>query len=314
VEINGNNRSSGELLQAAVAACNIAKQAGRNCTRVYREDDKAFLEHQRLIRSAANIEDALARDRILLVAQAITPLRDETQSSHYEILIRVLDDQDKPQSPFHFINAAERYDLMRSVDRWVVRRFFKMVEEHLDDMENLGGFSLNLSGQSVADADFKAFLKRQITRSPLPLERLGFEITETAMVKDSQEVVNFIEEIRALGCRFYLDDFGSGYASFAYLKDLPVDYVKIDGIFIRGLCDDPASQTMVKSVTEITHFMQRRVVAEFVEDQATADLLKEIGVDFIQGYHIGPPVPLQEVLARSVTPTNTAVRRIRSQS
>jgi EAL domain-containing protein (putative c-di-GMP-specific phosphodiesterase class I) len=171
-----------------------------------------------------------------------------------------------------------------------------MINERFNGMSEVDGFSLNLSGQSVADADFLLFLKQQILNSPLPRGRLGFEITETAMVRDSQDVIRFIEEIRALGCSFYLDDFGSGYASFAYLKDLPVDYVKIDGIFVRGIFDDPASQTMVRSVTEIAHFMQRRVVAEFVEDQATADLLKEIGVDFIQGYHIGRPMPLQQML------------------
>jgi diguanylate cyclase (GGDEF)-like protein len=296
VEINGRTCTSGELLKAAAAACSIAKQAGRNCTRVYREDDKAFLEHQRLIQSAANIEDALARDRIMLVAQPIAPLLEGDRAFHYEILLRVLDDDGNLQSPFHFISAAERYDLMRSVDRWVIQRFFTMINERFNGMSEVDGFSLNLSGQSVADADFLLFLKQQILNSPLPRGRLGFEITETAMVRDSQDVIRFIEEIRALGCSFYLDDFGSGYASFAYLKDLPVDYVKIDGIFVRGIFDDPASQTMVRSVTEIAHFMQRRVVAEFVEDQATADLLKEIGVDFIQGYHIGRPMPLQQML------------------
>jgi EAL domain-containing protein (putative c-di-GMP-specific phosphodiesterase class I) len=300
VEINARTRTSGELLQAAAAACSIAKQAGRNCTRVYRENDKAFLEHQRLIRSAANIEDALARDRITLVAQPIAPLQDADRSRHYEILLRVLDDEDDLQSPFHFINAAERFDLMRAVDRWVIRRFFGMLNERSGEIGDLASFSLNLSGQSVADTDFREFLKRQIAGSPLPRERLGFEITETAMVKDAQDVIRFIEEIRALGCRFYLDDFGSGYASFAYLKDLPVDYVKIDGIFIKGIIHDPTSQTMVKSVTEITHFMQRQVVAEFVEDQATADLLQGMGVDFIQGYYIGRPVPLQEILSEDI--------------
>jgi diguanylate cyclase (GGDEF)-like protein len=296
VEIIGRTQTSGELLKAAAAACSIAKQAGRNCTRVYRDDDKAVLEHRRLIRSAANIEDALARDRIILVGQPIAPLQEGDRTCHYEILLRVLDDNDNLQSPFHFISAAERYDLMRSVDRWVIRRFFNMLNERHGEIAKLGGFSLNLSGQSVADAEFRVFLRQQIVSSPLPREWLGFEITETAMVKDTQDVIRFIDEIRALGCRFYLDDFGSGYASFAYLKDLPVDYVKIDGIFIKGILDDPASQTMVKSVTEIAHYMQRRVVAEFVEDQPTADLLQGFGVDFIQGYHIGRPLPLKEIL------------------
>jgi len=313
VEIRGASQSSGELLKAAAAACNIAKQAGRNCTRVYRADDKAFVEHQQLIRSAASIEDALAQDRILLVAQAIAPLQDPRQASHYEILIRVQDEAGKLQGPFHFISAAEKYDLMRSVDRYVLNRFFGMAREQAEVFAQTGGFSINLSGQSVADPQFRAFLKQQITNSPLPRDRLGFEITETAMVKERQELIRFIQEVRAMGCSFYLDDFGSGYASFAYLKELPVDFVKIDGIFIRELLHDPTSLTMVKSVTEIAHFMQRRVVAEFVEDQATADVLKGVGVDFIQGYHIGRPLPLRELTASLPVPVIADSRRLHSQ-
>jgi diguanylate cyclase (GGDEF)-like protein len=296
VGFSGSERTSGDLLKAASSACSIAKQAGRNCTRVYREDDQAFMEHKQLIKSVASVEDALARDRFVLVAQCIEPLQKGTARSHYEILLRVLDENDVLQGPFHFINAAEKYDLMRSVDRWVVRRFFTMANAQAAGLGEIGGFSINLSGQSIADDEFKQFLIKQIEASPLPRDRLGFEITETVMVKDQRDAVRFIEAIRAMGCSFYLDDFGSGYASFSSLKELPVDYVKIDGIFIKDLLQDRASQTMVKSVTEIAHFMGRQVIAEFVENQQTADALRVIGVDFIQGYHIGRPVPLHEIL------------------
>jgi len=296
VAIDDRETSSGELLKAASAACAIAKRAGRNCTRIYRETDNEIIEHKRLIQSVSVIEEALEKDRMVLVGQPIMPLQEGRGGSHYEVLLRLLREDGELQSPFHFITAAERYELMRSVDRWVVDHFFDSAEQRLAEIAEIGGFSINLSGESMADEAFKEYLRQRIEASPIPREKLGFEITETVMVKDQQDAIDFIDEIRRTGCSFYLDDFGSGYASFSYLKDLPVDYVKIDGIFIRDLLDDHTSHTMVKSVTEIAHFMGKQVVAEFVEDQGTADALREIGVDYIQGYHVGRPLPLLELL------------------
>ncbi|MEN8167211.1 MAG: EAL domain-containing protein, partial [Pseudomonadota bacterium] len=295
VAVNDTSMTSVDLLKAASSACSIAKQAGRNCTRIYRSTDQAFVEHKQLIKTVAGIEHALENNRIQLMAQLIEPLQDQGESSHYEILLRVVGKDDELQSPFQFIQAAEQYDLMRAVDRWVVNHFFAVVHEKMDQIEAIGGFSINLSSQTIADNEFKDYLKEQIESSPIPNEKLGFEITETAMLKDAHDAITFIEEIREMGCGFYLDDFGSGYASFSYLKDLPVDYVKIDGIFIKDLRTDHASKAMVTSVTDIAHFMGRKVVAEFVEDAETAEALKKIGVDFIQGYYIGRPSPLEDL-------------------
>lgn len=295
VAVNDTSMTSVELLKAASSACSIAKQAGRNCTRIYRSTDQAFVEHKQLIKTVAGIEHALENNRLQLMAQLIEPLQDEGESSHYEILLRVMGKDDELQSPFQFIKAAEQYDLMRAVDRWVVNRFFEVVHDNMDQIEAIGGFSINLSSQTIADNEFKDYLKEQIESSSIPNEKLGFEITETAMLKDAHDAISFIEEIREMGCGFYLDDFGSGYASFSYLKDLPVDYVKIDGIFIKDMRTDHASKAMVTSITDIAHFMGRKVVAEFVEDAETAEALKTIGVDYIQGYHIGRPGPLEDL-------------------
>lgn len=296
VSVDSRQQTTAELMKSVSSACTIAKQEGRNCTRIYRATDQAFLKHRQLIDSLAVIEDALENDKIILVAQAIIPLQEDAATTHYEILLRVVGDQGELQSPVHFILAAERYNFMRSVDRWVVERFFEMVEAQKHLIQQTGGFSINLSSQSLTDSDFKRYLIERIEASSIPREKLGFELTETAMISDSLEAVNFIREIKATGCSFYLDDFGSGYASFSYLKEMPVDFVKIDGIFIRDLLQDEASREMVKAVTGISHFMGKRVVAEFVENQETADELRRIGVDFIQGYHVGRPTALADIL------------------
>lgn len=295
VAVECPEHTAADLLKAASSACDIAKQAGRNCTRIYRANDREFMEHKKLVKSVGVIEDALTNNRLVLFGQPIVSLQDGLQRTHYEVLLRILDENDEMQSPFHFILAAEKYDLIRSVDRWVVNAFFEMVDLQRNNLQAIEGFSINLSGQSMADAEFKSFLKERIENSPIPREKLAFEITETAMVKDSSDAIAFIQEIKETGCSFYLDDFGSGYASFSYLKDLPVDYVKIDGMFIKGLLNDKPNHAMVKAVTEISHFMGKQVVAEFVEDEATASELKKIGVDFIQGYHVGRPEILQEL-------------------
>jgi diguanylate cyclase (GGDEF)-like protein len=300
VEIASREQTPAELLKAVAAACGIAKQSGRNCTRIYRDTDEAIVNHKRLVKSAAMIEDALHTNRIVLFAQPIVPLLDQEASSHYEILMRVRDEKGELRSPAHFILAAEEFDLMRAVDRWVVQEFFTKLKAHPESLQDIDGFSINLSSQSMADKAFKEYLLQQIENSSIPRQKLGFEITETAMVKDANAITCFINEVRERGCNFYLDDFGSGYASFSYLKDLPVDYVKIDGIFIRDIMEDHASYTMVKSVTDISHFMGKKVIAEFVENQEIADLLEEIGVDYIQGYHIGRPLPLVDALVESL--------------
>ncbi|MEW8505908.1 MAG: DUF1631 family protein [Candidatus Thiodiazotropha sp.] len=301
VEIGSNKQRADRLLQAAVAACNRSKQAGGNCTRVYLESDSTYQEHQQLVESLPAIKEALAKGRLELFVQPIVPLQElEGLSPHHEILLRVRNDAGNLESPFAFIRAAEEYDLMRDVDRWVVEAFFSQVEPYADRLPEGESFSINLSGMSVGDDEFKNRLIERIKASPLQARQIGFEITETVLVGDVSDTAAAINEIRQLGCSFSLDDFGSGYASFSYLRDFPVDFVKIDGIFVREILNKPADYAMINSITEIAHFMDKQVIAEFVSDEITGSALKNMGVDYGQGYHFGKPRPLQEMLAEIV--------------
>jgi EAL domain-containing protein (putative c-di-GMP-specific phosphodiesterase class I) len=185
---------------------------------------------------------------------------------------------------------------MRAVDNWVVDHFFDAIMPYGDDL--LGGvsFSVNLSTKSVVDDEFKRYLMCRIGESSVPAKQLGFEVTETALARDIKDTVAFMQEIRAMGCSCYLDDFGSGFASFSYLKDFPVNYVKIDGIFVREMIQNTADLAMVISIMELAHFMDKAVIAEHVSDASIGKALKEMGVDFAQGYHFGRPRTFSDIL------------------
>jgi EAL domain-containing protein (putative c-di-GMP-specific phosphodiesterase class I) len=276
----------------------MAKQGGGNCTRIYLESDSAYQDRQQLVQSLPAIKEALAKGRLELFVQPIVPMRaGEGLSQHNEILLRVRNQAGELESPQDFIRAAELYDLMRAVDRRVVEEFFRLLEPLAGRLPEGVSFSINLSGKSTGDGEFKRFLIERIGASPLQTDHVGFEITETALVGDISDTAAFIQQVRDLGCSFSLDDFGSGYASFSYLKDFPVDFVKIDGIFVREILNKPADYAMINSITEIAHFMDKRVIAEFVSDEDICEVLRSIGVDYGQGYHFGKPRPLKELLA-----------------
>ncbi|MCG7993367.1 MAG: DUF1631 family protein [Candidatus Thiodiazotropha lotti] len=308
VEIDSSDQKADKLMQAALAACNMAKQGGGNCTRIYLKSDSVYQQRQQLVESLPAIKEALAKGRLELFVQPIVPLQsNQLTSHHHEILLRVRNENGEIMSPQDFIEAAETYDLMRDVDRWVVEAFFKQLEPFANQLPDGQSFSINLSGKSLGDLDFKRLLIERIKDTSLETKHFGFEITETALVGDISDTAAAINEIRELGCAFSLDDFGSGYASFSYLKDFPVDYVKIDGIFVREILNKPADYAMISSITEIAHFMEKRVIAEFVSDETTAMALKHMGVDYGQGYHFGKPRPLAEVLNEIITPDKSAV-------
>lgn len=297
-EIDGESGAADELSQAAQSACEEAKREGRNRSRCYQHEDLVYAQKKRLVKSVPLIERALENDQLELYAQLIQPLfMGDGLSDHHEVLLRRKDEQDQPASPDQFIEAAERYERMQAVDRWVVQRFFNWANHALTGSrgEELGGFSINLSGQSMADDSFIPFLKEQIRHSAIPPEKLAFEITETAMVSQMGQVTALMQEIQALGCRFFLDDFGTGYASYSYLKEFPVDVVKIDGIFVKDIHQDEVSLAMVKSITEVAHHMGKLVVAEFVHTEAILNNLRRLEVDYAQGFCIGRPGPLKQL-------------------
>ena len=263
---------------------------------MFQLSDEEFQQQNQLIKSVPVIEEALEKNRISLHGQLITPLFLGEGSDHYEVLLRLLDKNNRPSDPTEFIRAAEKYERMRSVDRWIIDSFFAWAKQYSSQIAGIEGFTLNLSGQSLMDASFRAYIIQYLHDGALPPAKLGFEITETAVVKNISQVNSFMQEIRQLGCRFYLDDFGSGYASYSYLKDLSVDCVKIDGIFVKDMLKEKSSHAMVRSITEIAHYMNKKVIAEYVESEALIIELREIGVDYAQGYAVGLPQPLSTIL------------------
>jgi EAL domain-containing protein (putative c-di-GMP-specific phosphodiesterase class I) len=305
VHLSPTEKRRVDLMKAALAACIMAKQGGRNNTRIYLASDSAYQDQQQIIRSLPVIKEALTKGHMELFVQPIVSLRDDDKHPHFEILLRIRNESGELECPQAFIAAAEQYDMMRAVDRWVVEAFFQALAPFVDDIESATIFSINLSGKSLGDSEFRNFLKRKILELSNPHVELGFEITETAVVGDLSESAAFMEEIRQLDCFFSLDDFGSGYATFSYMKDLPVDFVKIDGNFVREILNKPADYAMINSITEIAHYMEKQVIAEFVFNDEIAQVLKSIGVDYAQGYHFGQPRPLKDLLGDLVRGTST---------
>ena len=308
--ISSEIRSVEDLLSKADTACYIAKQRGRNRVHVYQADDAAYVQHHGEVQWIPRINWALKNDRFVLYAQPIAPLRSpEVAEMHYETLLRLVDEEGKLVPPFAFIPAAERYQLMPQIDRWVVRNVLARLSGLLSsDRCAPGIWTINLSGQSLSNEDFLQFLVTELEHSAVPSEWLCFEITETAVISNLNAAMDLITSLKERGCRFALDDFGSGLSSFTYLKNLPVDFLKIDGFFVKEMVTDPISSAMVESINNIGQLMGIRTIAEFVEDDTILARLAALGVDYAQGYGIGRPRPLEDELARllGVTPVAAA--------
>jgi EAL domain-containing protein (putative c-di-GMP-specific phosphodiesterase class I) len=211
---------------------------------------------------------------------------------HSEIIIRAKDNQGNVLPTQDFILAAEHYNRITILDRWVVTSVLEWMQQHQDEMPSIGGFAINLSGRSLNDADFLDFIYASVTEAGIPTDWICFEITETADINDLSDVAEFIIKIKETGCHFSLDDFGSGLASYAYLKTLPVDYLKIDGTFVKNMHENPNDYAVVKSICDIGHFMGKKIIAEFVENDEILELLRNLGVDYAQGWGIEKPQPL----------------------
>ena len=283
----------GALLAAADAACYAAKEGGRNRVHVLQPNDSQVQQQRGQMQWVTRITAALQADRLRLYVQPVLPLQGGTDA-HYEILVR-LEEDGQIIPPGAFLPAAERYGLMPRIDQWVVNNTLSWLSDRLRQSGRIDGvYAINLSGASLSDERFRQALRHTLQQLRLPPGVLCFEITETAAVANLSKVVLFIEEVKALGCLFSLDDFGSGLSSFAYLKNLPVDFLKIDGSFVKDIADDPMDLAMVQAINAIGHVMGLKTIAEYVASEAVLDKLREIGVDYGQGYHLGPPRPLAE--------------------
>ena len=298
------------VLRHAEIACNHAKQSGGNRVALYSADDRELTRQTTEMEWVSTIVQALQTDRFVLHGQPIVPLADAGGVEHVEILLRMVGPDGRLIPPGAFLPAAERYNLSLMLDRWVVTHTLEWLAGHTDFTEQLGLCAINLSGASVGQPAFLDFLLGEISQSGIAPEKLCFEITETAAVSNLSMAKNFISALKDRGCRFALDDFGSGMSSFAYLKNLPVDFLKIDGLFVRDIARERIDHAMVKSINDIGHVMSMKTIAEFVENEATLRSLRAMGVDYGQGYGIARPVPLDELLAsRGVSQESASMTR-----
>ncbi len=295
VPIGARSGTLYDLLSAADKACYVAKDQGRNRVHIYLQDDDAVARHEGEMEWVHRIRRALEEDRFVLYVQPIQRLRDGL-NEHWEVLLRMLDEDGRLVPPMAFIPAAERYNLMGEVDRWVVRTTLEQLRAPGSGFGQADtSVAINLSAQSLCDDEFLQFILHQLAQPGLRAQRLCFEITETAAIANLSRAQKFITSLKERGCRFSLDDFGSGLSSFGYLKTLAVDYLKIDGTFVRDILDDPMDRAMVESINQIGHVMQIATIAEYVEEARTLELLREMGVDYAQGYGVAAPKPLTEL-------------------
>jgi diguanylate cyclase (GGDEF)-like protein/PAS domain S-box-containing protein len=281
-------------LRAADMACYMAKEKGRNRVQVYHDDDSELSTRFGEMAWIQRLHMALEDNRFCLYSQEIAALsRDAAHSNgHVEILLRLRDESGRMILPDSFIPAAERYGMMTTLDRWVVQNVFKIIADCLMDNHRTGPMAtcaINLSGTSIGDDAFLEYLRQQFQIYAIPPELICFEITETSAIANLGSAIRFINELKSLGCRFSLDDFCAGMSSFAYLKHLPVDYLKIDGSFVKDMLDDPVNRAMVEVINHIGHVMGKQTIAEFVESPQIEQALLEIGVDYAQGYVIERP-------------------------
>lgn len=298
VPITRHTTAPAEVLAAADVACQLAKDTGRDAVRCYDPNDHNLARYHEQLKQASTIREALEENRFEIYGQAIAPLQAGGNHDHFEILVRLRDRDGTLVSPGVFIPAAEKYGLIIAIDRWVV-------EHALDTMQGLDhragapavSCSINLSGTSIGDKGFLNFIVTTIKKAALDPRRLTFEITETAAISNLSRALHFMSTVRALGCSFALDDFGVGTSSFGNLRTLPVDYVKIDGSFVRSIDSNKLNFAVVRSINEIGHLMGLKTVAEFVETGAVRDLLKATGIDYAQGFDIDKPSLLSEKYA-----------------
>ena len=283
-----------EALRSADMACYMAKEKGRNRVQVFHQDDVELSMRFGEMTWVQRIHLALEEDRFSLYAQPIVPLGEGAEEGlHVELLLRLRDEGGRLVPPLSFIPAAERYGLMTLIDRWVVENAFRTLVERAQDprAEPIGTCAINLSGATIGDESFLQFLTELFARYRIPPQTICFEVTETVAVANLASAIRFINELKDTGCRFSLDDFCAGMSSFIYLKHLPVDYLKIDGSFVKDMLEDPIDRAMVQVINHIGHVMGKRTIAEFVETVEVMEALREIGIDYAQGLAIGAPLP-----------------------
>jgi diguanylate cyclase (GGDEF)-like protein/PAS domain S-box-containing protein len=298
VPITARAVSIEQMMRLADHACYLAKENGRNRIYVHKENDAALVRRQSDMHWVGRLHEALRGDSLELFYQPIAPMAEKDGLLHYEILLRLRDRDGNWIAPSFFLPAAERFDLMPAVDRWVLKRVLEWLEGEPEHVAKLDMATINLSRRTLADESFQEYAIACLENTPVPPHKLCFEITENGAIANPVKTIKFIETLKERGCRFSLDDFGTGMTSFSYLKLLPVDFIKIDGSFVTMMKDSAVDREMVRFTNEISHIMGRRTIAEYVGDASTYQHLRDLQIDYAQGYWIGAPRPLEAKMVR----------------
>ncbi|WP_148863695.1 putative bifunctional diguanylate cyclase/phosphodiesterase [Marinobacter fonticola] len=310
VAITTDAPDTGELMRAADIACYVAKNEGRNRVYVSELNDRLQAVHRGEMAWLNRIQDALHENRFYLDAQLIVPIDGTSALPRYEVLIRLKDTDGETVPPSAFLPAAERYGVVNKIDRWVIGEVIRQLSRHPEHLERIEACHVNLSGRTFDQADFADFVIDLIREHKLPAHKLCFEITETAAVHNLVDVQTFMVRLSRMGCTFALDDFGTGLSSFSYLRQLPVECLKIDGSFVRHIATDESDRAIVRAIHEIGHTLQKCTIAEFVENDEAAAILGDIGVDYLQGYGLHRPCRFDELLVNAL-PENKHISRLR---
>jgi EAL domain-containing protein (putative c-di-GMP-specific phosphodiesterase class I) len=292
VEISRESGTLEELLAAADSACYVAKKQGSGRVAVYSARDEALARHTGEIQWLQKLQGALKENRFQLYTQAIVAAYGDNGGPALEVLVRLKDESGKDVPPSEFVKAAERYRLMGLVDRWVVQTTLSALGRGAIPIASNRSVAINISGQTLGDVQFLEFVVECLDGTGVSPNQVCFEITETAVVSNLEHAQRFVGVLHGMGCQFALDDFGSGVGSFSNLKNLPMDYLKIDGSFMRNLAKDSVNQAMVTAMIRLARTLNFKVIAEQVEDAAALDTAKRMGVDYVQGYAIERPQPL----------------------
>jgi len=298
VAIDSDSPEVPEILSAAETACYLAKQAGGNRYHEFEAAEVGPRERQSQLQTLQNVQEALREDGFELYAQLVQPILDiDSAPWMYEVLVRMQDGSGGLILPGEFIPLAERHRLASPIDQWVVRQTLTALSDRIKEVGNEDTLiSINLSGQSVSDERFLEFVLQETNYQSTPTERLCFEITETATVSNFDRAQRFISVLKGRGCRFVLDNFGSGLSSFSYLRNFPVDFIKIGGQLVRGIAKDPIQRALVESINHVGHVMQMKTIAQWVEDDEILALTRLMNVDYVQGFGIAPPQHLSNAL------------------
>ncbi|SDK18055.1 diguanylate cyclase (GGDEF) domain-containing protein [Methylophilus rhizosphaerae] len=301
VEITPDLKDVGQITRHADAACYVAKDNGRNQIHLFHSEDDVLLKRHVEMEWVSRINEAIEHNDFVLYCQGIFPLQQKDLPPFYEILIRKRDEHGGIIPPAEFLPSAERYHLMTKIDRWVIQHAFMALQPLFKAQPASAQpfiVSINLSGMSLGDASLLPYIKNCFTTYQIPPGHVCFEVTETSAIINIDNTIKLINELKQMGVRFMLDDFGSGMSSFSYLKHLPVDFLKMDGAYVRDITSSKVDLAMAKAIQSVAQSMEIKTIAEYVEDQATLDCLKEMGVAYAQGFYLNKPMPLNDVLSR----------------